>query len=88
VWYTDLVALTDRAMHRQFKDLLSDAGLTPQTFRDAVEHLTGERVRRDRTSRWWRERTNPGPIVRAFLVLVARLPAKERARLLPPRMPD
>ena len=88
MWYTDLVALTDRVMHRQFKDLLSDAGLTPQSFRDAIEHLTGERIARDRTSRWWRGLNDPGPIVRAFLILVARLPSKERARLLPPRTPD
>ena len=51
MWYTDLVALTDRVMHRQFKDLLSDAGLTPLSFRDAVEHLTGERISRDRSLR-------------------------------------
>ena len=75
-------------MHRQFKDLLSDAGLTPQSFRDAVERLTGERISRDRTSRWWRGLNDPGPIVRALLILIARLPPKERARLLPPRAPD
>ncbi len=68
-------------MPKTFSELLADAGLTPTGFRKLVRHLTGEPVDRNRTWRWLHGWANPGVVVRAFLILVARLRRGER---LPP----
>lgn len=89
MWYTRILDLVCWAfMPKSFKHLLEEAGMTTQDFRRAVYALTNETISRDRTSRWFLGKNNPGPVVRAFLILISRLPKKDREKLIPPHQPD